>query len=653
MRRVTTVGFVCYCFFGSLVRYPQNRFRQLVGVSSLSFSQQSIHRRTPTVFGSRRYRSICHPILFSSFNLQPVTQEEDPPDDETLEKWERLYQQGSKAKEFSLMKSSMALPDYGTTGPSKNDDFQTSSINPSEPIRVVTFDLDNTLWKTSGTIDAANDALARYLDSRQIKVSRRIEKVMGDLFQADKHRYCPLCCVDCTGKSDNVAFESCCKAPVLLTQLRIDATAYVLETENDFPPDEALDLAEQAFEVWTQARHDAIVDNMAPNVVEALHRIRTTLQTTSSSPSGTATATTTIPVIIGAITDGNSNPRRVDVLRPYFDFVVNAESVGVGKPDKRVYHEAIRQVVRHPHFADKLSSISDGSFDVATANADTLENMVGPYWCHVGDDFLKDVVAAKNINMRTIWAVELVSDKLAADLETNSTNDAQDESLDMGEFVKQISEQKVITMGIGAADYLATSLTGEFVDKVARDFMDVANIMIDWHQEGEDEGYEQLQTKVSDATSRPDSTIRETNNLELDPQEGMDILRLDTVASFDPNEGVRFDRPRAFRLVREECSMDLPAPLRQRGTRQMKDVLTMAQLDKSSGVFAFPPEDVAQLQQGKKVLMIQIGSTSLQFSREIFSSMSVDEVLGLTDDNPVILSMFMKVATSKESFDLF
>jgi len=99
--------------------------------------------------------------------------------------------------------------------------------------------------------------------------------------------------------------------------------------------------------------------------------------------------------------------------------------------------------------------------------------------------------------------------------------------------------------------------------------------------------------------------------------------------------------------------MDIPAPLRNREERTMKDVMGMAQKDKSSGVFAFNPDDVASLKDGKQILMIQIGDKDLKFSREIFSEMSVQEVLGLADENPMKLSLYMTEASEQPSFDLF
>jgi FMN phosphatase YigB (HAD superfamily) len=197
-------------------------------------------------------------------------------------------------------------------------------------VRVVSFDLDNTLWRTSCTIDAANDALALFLSgmvnstiSSSQPPIRRVEQVMGDLFCDNKARYCP---VDADKQ----------KSPVSLTRLRKDAILQVLkqqqhqqqDDDNDTIAaacmDELIVLADTAFAEWTRARHEAIPSHLAVGVEECLRQIAS-LRTSQGHP-----------VLIGAITDGNSDPRNIPALSPYFDFCVQAETVGVGKPDKRV-----------------------------------------------------------------------------------------------------------------------------------------------------------------------------------------------------------------------------------------------------------------------------------------------------------------------------
>jgi FMN phosphatase YigB (HAD superfamily) len=616
----------------------------------LGFSFSTIGKRIS------RTQTLWHPkkhfkSALSSLNFAQPEEKEDNKDDYTVARWEEMYQQGTETRQQQIY----AMNSAGMSGT-----INTPTIK--NPVRVVTFDLDNTLWKTGPTISAANDALADYLSTKKndnddaLKIPTRIEKVMGDLFHADRRRYCPLVgatipdTTDDEGENMDELLEQILKSPVLLTQLRIDALCYVLETENDFTAERALSFSEDAFDVWTQARHDAILEHMAPSVVDTLNEIRTAIS------SSTGNDNNGVPVLIGAVTDGNSDPRKLEILAPYFDFCVNAESVGVSKPDKRVYLQAIRQAItlRPDIFSDLLPMDDVGDFDNGT-----LENIVGPYWCHIGDDFLKDIVAAKDMNMRTIFAVGLIKDKLLADEPKSG-----DSEMDMAEFLKKVSSQTIVTLGIGADDYLANALHGEFVDEVAHDFSDIGKILLEWHKEAADSAIttdtsingkkEQHTEPPPMATTGQDQEQTILEVIEPSPSTAdTGGLPVTPIANKNEQGEVDFILPRAFRIIREDCSVDIPAPLRKRDERTMKEVMGMAQREKSSGVFAFNPADVASLNDGKKVLMIAIGGAQLEFSRDMFSNMSVEEILGLTDENPVKLSLYMTKASDQESFDLF
>jgi len=602
----------------------------------------------------------------SALNFAEPEEKEENLDD-SVTRWEEIYQEGevTRQKQIFAMKSR------------SGDTIKINDLSPTikAPVRVVTFDLDNTLWKTGPTISAANDALADYLSTKrndnddELKIPRRIEKVMGDLFHADRRRYCPLVGATIPVENDSdltddevetvdKLLEQTLKSPVLLTQLRVDALCYLLEIENDFTPERALSFAEDAFDVWTQARHDAILDHLAPQVVETLNYIRTTITSSIGNENNN------VPVLMGAVTDGNSDPRKIEILAPYFDFCVNAETVGVSKPDKRVYLQAIREAItlRPDIFSDVLAIDKlvgeDGNLLIGSINDETLENIVGPYWCHIGDDFLKDIVAAKDIKMRTIFAVGLVKDKLLA-----NTTKSGDSEMDMQEFLNQVSSQTAVTLAIGADDYLANALRGEFVEAVAENFSDIGKVLVEWHKEAADSAITTGTSNNGDKeqhteppSTRTNSEDQEQTILEvIKPSSTTDVDGLPVTPIANKNEEGEMDflLSRAFRIIREDCSVDIPAPLRKREERTMKDVMGMAQKEKSSGVFAFDPADVAALNDGKNVLMIQIGDTDLKFSRDIFSNMSVEEVLGLTDENPVKLSLCMAVASDQPSFDLF
>lgn len=481
-------------------------------------------------------------------------------------------------------------------------------------VRIVSFDLDNTVWKTDGCINAANDALAKFLDQHDIEQPKRVEVIMRELFQADKARYSPVLGVNATHAT-------------LLTLLRTDAIKKVLEDSNGYTSEGAETFSQKAFDVWSTARHDAIPNNLASNVVECLESL-SKLKTSEGNP-----------ILIGAITDGNSDPRRVSILEKYFDFCVNAEQVGVSKPDKRVYLEAVRQVQSLP-----------AAMDIWNLSNDNLD--AGPYWVHVGDDFVKDIVAAKDLRMRTVWATQLVRDKLQSTTGAVPPEQTarEDDNNNVKDFVARISEKPVVEMSIGADNYLADMLAEEFVDAVTTQFHHVADVITEWHIEGlsslEPEIAMNLEVEVS-----LEAMKQSVENLQDDGTVSV-IMPQPETAGVDPKTG-QIVIPRAFRISREDCTSDVVAPLRDRKTRTMKEIMEVAQLDKTSGVFAFSKQDADGVRIGTKILMIKIGDAGLEFSRETFAKMTIHDVLSLTDENPITISMYIKEAASAPSFDFF
>ena len=319
------------------------------------------------------------------------------------------------------------------------------------PVRLVTFDLDNTLWRTAEVISAANDALAAHVEEVAGSADAdedatdggthavpRSETVMGQLFRGDPQRYCcPLPApgtregaggaadggggdggggsADDAGGDGNLAGVHISASstsgggtplrPVQLTRLRVDALRQIFSRHGRREETDAEEAALRAFDVWAAARHAAVPLHYAGagtgGVVPVLERIRRIgggegVQGSRGRDDGP-------PVVLGAITDGNSDPRLVDGLAPYFDFVVNSESVGVAKPDQRVYLAAAEVASRHPNLRDLLGRASDGDFDL------------GPWWVHVGDDLVKDVAAADILGLRTIWTTELLRPAAADD----------------------------------------------------------------------------------------------------------------------------------------------------------------------------------------------------------------------------------------------
>lgn len=370
-------------------------------------------------------------------NNEVISDEEE----EDLIRWEQMYEAGRR----------QSSPSTTTTAGGSERRLERQKKSSSQ-IRVVSFDLDNTLWKTSATINAANEALAAFLEGKGVVPKERVEKIMGKLFSNDKSRYCPI---------DTESFTT----PILLSLLRKEAIQHLLENQAGYSLENAVALSREAFDVWVQARHESIASNLAPEVVETLtfiSKIKTQIGN---------------PVKICAITDGNANPAMVTCLANFFDLVVNAEQVGVAKPDKRIYLQAAREILPDAQFADLLGDASNG----VSWTDDFLENLIGPWWVHVGDDFVKDIVAAKELNMRSIWVRELVAQPAVS---TPHESVATLQQRTVQDLVKDVSGLKVIEMAVGAEDYLAQSLQEEFADAVLDKFSDLRQVLFQWHQEG-------------------------------------------------------------------------------------------------------------------------------------------------------------------------
>jgi len=343
-------------------------------------------------------------------------------------KWERMYFGEETNRKFS---------------------DNANSLSKSE-IKVVTFDLDDTIWRTGKVIGAANQALEEYLDKMKIEQPRQVKDVMKELYMKNKTRYCPEFATNSKIKPE----------PVLLTMLRKDAIEDICLQDNGYSAFDAQKLAEESFQVWTKARHDAIPSNLADSVVECLEKIRS-LQTSSG-----------FPVVIGAITNGNSDPRRVPLLETYFDFCINSEDVGKAKPSSEIYKKAVETVSNHPATADLFSHMKIHD------SLDNFMDYLGPWWVHCGDDFLKDVVAAKELGMRTIWARELVlrPGEFREESPTRSNRTTAD-------LMRDLSKQDIIRMEIGSQDYLQDSITNEFADITVNKFLRISEVISEWHLE--------------------------------------------------------------------------------------------------------------------------------------------------------------------------
>jgi len=297
--------------------------------------------------------------------------------------------------------------------------------------------------------------------------------------------------------NDGVHIQNKKKKPVYLTLLRKDAIRLLLQESNtDVSPIELEQQVDAAFEIWVEARCQSISNNFAPTAVQTLKEIKSKFD------------------YIGAITDGNSNPNRVAELEGIFDFVIRAEDVGVSKPDKRVFKAAVAALMLRLG-QDKRSieefflgeSFEEGIATDSTYMASETEitastphwklidqdsveafsEAVGPWWVHIGDDFFKDVVAAKESQMRTVWARELIGGSVNDKRDKGSKEiEKKQQQRDVDDLVKDVSnsDKGVLKMAIGELDFLLESLHDEFSDAILDKFDELSGLLTKWHNEG-------------------------------------------------------------------------------------------------------------------------------------------------------------------------
>eukprot|EP00984_Skeletonema_dohrnii_P023823 scaffold12923_cov127-Skeletonema_dohrnii-CCMP3373.AAC.1 len=469
--------------------------------------------------------------------------------DETS-KWDSLYNNYQP-------QSPPILP---TTPPPSSTTPPTTSTLSSE-IKIITFDLDNTLWKTSETITHANTCLFELLHSK-FGIEIRSEVEMGKLFRELPDRYCGLLddesgeetsggngnnsgeegsdvdyanSVENVGRTDTIINSSSPskeeeegvhiqtkkkKKPVYLTLLRKDAIrSLILQQQQQQPsiplsPIELETEVDTAFNVWMEARTQSISQNFAPFALETLSQLKSAFV-----PPTKTTNQSNKKVYIGAITDGNSNPQSVPELSGLFDFVIKAEDVGVSKPDKRVYKAAVAelmlQLIRDglsveefflgEQFSGDGGNVGGGTTDASylmrndsmqqqqpswkDIDPDAVEafsEAVGPWWVHIGDDFFKDIVAAKEFRMRSVWVRELIGGAKAFGGGGEATTAADSTAKrSVEDLVNDIAKNNgAITMSIGDSDFLTSALHEEFSDAILDRFADLSDLLIQWNKEG-------------------------------------------------------------------------------------------------------------------------------------------------------------------------
>ncbi len=197
-------------------------------------------------------------------------------------------------------------------------------------IRLITFDLDDTLWSVQPVIVAADNALRVWLANNAERLDALTPERLQQL-RSEVVRQQP----DLDRRVSEVRYQ------VLLRAF----------LQSGYAETEARETAEQAFQVFLAARQNV---KLFADVLPTLEQLR-------------------CDYMLGALSNGNADVRRVG-LGEYFSFALNADMLGVAKPEPQVFLAALARAQVQPGHS-----------------------------IHIGDHPYDDVFGAQQVGMRTIW----------------------------------------------------------------------------------------------------------------------------------------------------------------------------------------------------------------------------------------------------------
>ena len=197
-------------------------------------------------------------------------------------------------------------------------------------IRLITFDLDDTLWSVQPVIAAADRALAAWLLTHAALLGEltpeRLQQLRAEVVQQQP---------ELDRRVSELRYQ------VLLRGL----------LQSGYSLAEAQALAEQAFQVFLAARQNV---ELFTDVLPTLAELRK-------------------GYMLGALSNGNADVRRVG-LGAYFSFALNADMLGLAKPEPQVFLAALARAQVEPAHS-----------------------------VHIGDHPEDDILGAQRVGMGTIW----------------------------------------------------------------------------------------------------------------------------------------------------------------------------------------------------------------------------------------------------------
>lgn len=166
-------------------------------------------------------------------------------------------------------------------------------------VRLLTFDLDDTLWEVNPVLIAAERRVRQFLKANCPLV---VEKLKTEDFIELRRRL----------------FASEPDLRHQISQLRVRAMQVALQ-ESGYEEQQARQLSLQAFQVFIDARH--AVDYF-DGVIDSLQELHGSYQ-------------------LGVLTNGNADINRLDI-KPYFKFSIAAEQINASKPAADHFHKAMQ-----------------------------------------------------------------------------------------------------------------------------------------------------------------------------------------------------------------------------------------------------------------------------------------------------------------------
>ncbi|MCR9105612.1 MAG: HAD family hydrolase [Gammaproteobacteria bacterium] len=173
-------------------------------------------------------------------------------------------------------------------------------------VRVITFDLDNTLWDVEPALLRAEEAQAQWLREHRPRAMALLDDAALLAFKKDVWQRHP-----------ELAHN--------MTQMR-KQTLFELQTAAGYSELDARNGAEQAFAVFLQQRHQVELYAEALDIVAELAQDYT----------------------LGALTNGNADIYKT-AAGPYFEFAYLAEEVGASKPHPALFEAALQATGADPH----------------------------------------------------------------------------------------------------------------------------------------------------------------------------------------------------------------------------------------------------------------------------------------------------------------